>query len=74
MATAALHSAQGTSLLRILATPFSAFGRFLVFAAENSTRMQTIERLNAMTDEQLAAKGLTRETIVRHVFADRMGL
>ena len=31
-------------------------------------------RLNAKTDEELEAMGLTRETIVQHVFADRMWL
>ncbi|WP_133485897.1 DUF1127 domain-containing protein [Aliiroseovarius marinus] len=51
---------------------FAAIGRGLVVAAENSSRMKRIEAFNAMTDEQLAERGLKRDEIVRHVFQDLM--
>lgn len=49
-------------------------GRGILDAVEamqrNNARLRELERLNAMTDEQLAARGLRREDIVRHVFRD----
>ncbi|CUH77744.1 hypothetical protein TRM7557_01544 [Tritonibacter multivorans] len=40
--------------------------------ALSSSRAQLIEELNNLTDAELAAKGLRRDDIVRHVFADKM--
>lgn len=51
---------------------FALFGQAMITAAENSSRMRRIEALEAMTDEELAARGLKRENIVRHVFQDLM--
>jgi len=67
MATVALPSGARFSVRRLLTKPFNAI-------AESSSRMQLVNQLNAMSDAQLAEKGLTREDIVRHVFADRIGL
>ncbi|SNR51981.1 DUF1127 domain-containing protein [Puniceibacterium sediminis] len=36
--------------------------------AENQPRMRGVRALQAMSDEQLAARGLKREQIVPHVF------
>lgn len=36
----------------------------------SQSRVREIERLQAMSDEALNAKGLRREDIVRHVFRD----
>ncbi|MCV2867497.1 DUF1127 domain-containing protein [Defluviimonas sp. WL0002] len=60
-----------SNLLRTIAAPFRAIGLFLVAMAEAGPRMEAIRRVNAMTDEQLAAKGLTREGEVRRIFRDR---
>ncbi|MGB0662088.1 MAG: DUF1127 domain-containing protein [Mangrovicoccus sp.] len=49
---------------------FSAFFEGMISVMENHPRMKKIERLQALSDEQLAEIGLTRETIVRHVFRD----
>ncbi len=57
----------------------SAFGTFFAglgegfnaFAAAR-VRCAEIERLYAMSDKQLAAMGLTREAIPRHVFRDKL--
>lgn len=51
---------------------FAALGRAMIVAAENSSCMKRIEAFNAMTDEQLAERGLKRDEIVRHVFQDLM--
>ncbi|QDC11618.1 DUF1127 domain-containing protein [Oceanicola sp. D3] len=42
----------------------------LVSLAEANPRMKAVSRLSAMSDEELAARGLKREDIVRHVFRD----
>lgn len=36
--------------------------------AENHPQMRGVRALQAMSDEQLAARGLTRDEIVTHVF------
>lgn len=51
---------------------FERFGMFLVRLAENNARVQKVERLQSMSDEQLARIGLRRDQIVQHVFADLM--
>ena len=40
----------------------------LVDVAEANPRYLEVQKLQAMTDEQLAAKGLKRDDIVMHVF------
>ena len=69
--TTNLHS-PAFSLFAPIRAFFSAFGRAMIVAAENSSRMRRIEAFNAMTDEELAERGLKREDIVRHVFRDLM--
>jgi len=53
---------------------FKSVVSWLVFVVEAQSRSEEYARLNAKTDEELEAMGLTRETIVQHVFADRMWL
>ncbi|HDR29786.1 DUF1127 domain-containing protein [Rhodovulum sp.] len=43
----------------------------LVRMMEHHPRTCRIERLNALSDENLAARGLTRQDVVRHIFRDR---
>lgn len=50
-----------------LAAPFLAIGRFLVLIAEASPKVRQLERLNAQSDAQLAARGLTRDGEVRRI-------
>ncbi|GHF40947.1 hypothetical protein [Seohaeicola zhoushanensis] len=47
-----------------------ALGRGFRAYAEQRSRSAEINALNALTDEQLAAKGLRREDIPYHVFRD----
>ncbi|MCV2863379.1 DUF1127 domain-containing protein [Defluviimonas sp. WL0075] len=58
-------------LLRAAAAPFRTFGIFLVALAEAGPRMEAIRRLNATSDEDLAARGLTRAGEVQRIFRDR---
>ncbi|WP_212525220.1 hypothetical protein [Actibacterium sp. MT2.3-13A] len=57
-----------------LSAPFRAIGRFLVYLMENNSRLQRVQRLQAMNDEQLAKLGIAREDIVHHVFKDLYGM
>ena len=59
----------------------SLFGRFfdqivdiLDEAAAASGRVREIERLQSLSDDELAQRGLTRDGIVHHVFRDTIGL
>ena len=54
---------------------FSIFGKifdFLVKVGESNARVRKLERLSALSDEQLAKMGLERENLVRYVFSDFM--
>ncbi len=61
------HAPTGFSL----ATPFRAIGRFLVRIAESSDLMRQVEKLNRTSDEELAARGVTRSDMVREIFSSR---
>ncbi len=54
----------------------SSIGEYIFSAmmkvAEANSRSKEIEFLRALSDEDLAKRGLTRDRIVQHVFADRM--
>lgn len=54
----------------ILSRLFGALGNFIVAVGEANPRLRRVEALQRLSDEQLAAKGLRREDIVRHVFGD----
>ncbi len=74
MAHITTHSHAGFSILR----PFVAFGHGVVnwmerIAVANS-RIDQIQSLQALSDEELAKRGIERDKIVYHVFADRMGI
>ncbi|AHD03355.1 DUF1127 domain-containing protein [Leisingera methylohalidivorans] len=58
-------------LAGILRRCFAAVGNALVAIAEADSRMRAARQLNAMSDEELAERGLRREDIVRHIFSDR---
>ncbi|WP_439122864.1 DUF1127 domain-containing protein [Marivita sp.] len=44
--------------------------RGLSQVAEANCRVREVERLQALSDDALSAKGIRREDIVRHVFRD----
>lgn len=54
--------------------PFTAVWNLLVRVAENDPRVRKAEALNRLSDDDLAARGLTRKDIAAHVFRDYMHL
>lgn len=55
------------SLPAMLAVPFLALGRFMIFIAETSPKARQIERLQTVSDAELARCGLTREGEIRRI-------
>ena len=53
-----------------IADMFNGFIEGLARIAESNHRLKEIERLSAMSDADLARRGLKREEIARHVFRD----
>lgn len=66
------NSAAPLSLGRLAAAPFRAVWDFLVAVGEANSRIHRIEALQRLSDAELARRGIRREDILRHVFADRM--
>ncbi|QBX99770.1 DUF1127 domain-containing protein [Rhodophyticola sp. CCM32] len=56
------------TIVDLLTKPFVAFGNFMVNIMENNSRYREVEFLQALSDEDLAKRGLKRDDIVRHVF------
>ncbi|MHA6346441.1 DUF1127 domain-containing protein [Roseivivax sp. CAU 1761] len=50
----------------------SRIGSFFVLVAESNSRYRRVEFLSSLSDAELEARGIRREDIVRHVFADQM--
>lgn len=61
------------SLLRTLAAPFVALGNAMIRIAEANSQLHQAQFLQSLSDEELTNRGLTRDDIVRHVFAGRLG-
>ena len=59
----------GFHLSTFLARPFVAVFNVLVAMAEAHPRMAQINKLNAISDAELAARGTTRADEVRRLFA-----
>lgn len=69
MANTTTHPAVSFPVLGYISRFFSAIGTFLVGIGEASAQMRQIERLQAMSDEQLAKRNIKREDIVQVVFS-----
>lgn len=74
MASIELQTGHRVSILQIIAKPFVALENALIAIAEANPRYRHLEALSNMTDEELAAKGLKREDIVRHVFPEKFAI
>ncbi|MGR3762153.1 DUF1127 domain-containing protein [Roseobacteraceae bacterium NS-SX3] len=70
MATIARQTAPGPFyyLRKVLA----GIGSFFMHAAEANARARAIQQLSALSDAELAQRGIKREEIVRHVFSDSL--
>lgn len=73
-ATHSNTSFSATDFLSLIARPFRATWEFLIKVAENSHQMEEIRKLNAITDEELARKGLTRMGEINRIFGGRIYL
>lgn len=51
----------------------AGIGRAFALTGSLSERMQRIEALQRLSDAELAARGITRDRIPHHVFADLYG-
>lgn len=52
-------------LTELAATPFRALGNALIRSAERNPRYLAVQKINALSDAELAALGLTRAEAVR---------
>lgn len=57
-----------------LLAPFRAFGRFMVKLAEASPQMRALNHLSSTSDEELTAKGVTRESEIRRILGGSSAL
>ncbi|WP_378943404.1 hypothetical protein [Paracoccus sp. R86501] len=57
-----------------LLAPFRAIGRFMVTLAEASPQMRSLNKLSQLSDEELAAKGVTRESEIRRILGGAAAL
>lgn len=75
MAFTASFTAPPKSLLKAMAAKLSALAASaeaaFALAIEREARLDRVARLEALSDADLAAQGLSREAIVAHVFRDR---
>ena len=53
---------------------YAALGRGMTRYVDARSRRAQVEELEKLSDEQLAARGLTRDGIVMHVFSDMLYL
>lgn len=59
-----------TPITEFLMRPLRAVGNFMVAIMESNSRIQLVDKLNAMSDAELAELGVKRDEIVHHVFKD----
>jgi uncharacterized protein YjiS (DUF1127 family) len=55
-------------IVELALTPLRALGRGLAYLTEHNSRAQTLRALAAISDDQLAARGLTRAEVVSMAF------
>ncbi len=60
------------TLIELVTLPFRSFGRLIAFLAENNGYADRARAISEMTDEQLAAQGLTRADAVIKAFGRYM--
>jgi len=73
MATQIHHapvSPVGAGFFARLSSAAAFVGRTLAFASAGQARFDQIQRLQALSDDELAKRGIARDDIVRHVYRD----
>ncbi len=74
MAYISTSNARGFAPGAFLARLGQGFFNLMVRIAEADPRYKRIEELNKLSDEEIAARGLSRADLVRQVLGDRMYL
>jgi len=69
MAHITANAPAGASVQSAFGRFFSALGNGLVAMAENNSKMKQIRALEALSDADLAKRGIKREDIARHVLS-----
>ena len=64
------HSPIAFSFVATLGRYFAAIGKGLVSMGETSSRYRQVEALQALSDAELAERGMKRQDIIRVVYAD----
>ncbi|MHA6264558.1 hypothetical protein ACXYMO_15250 [Arenibacterium sp. CAU 1754] len=72
MAYTATHTAGAAIEPGVFKRFLTAMWDGLVRIGENSTIMRQVDALNAMSDDELAARGLTRQQVLHRIFAGRL--
>ncbi|MBF9050012.1 hypothetical protein GTA62_12415 [Roseobacter sp. HKCCD9010] len=70
MATSTTNLKSGVGFADLILLPFTALGHFLGAIMDSNSRVREAQALNAMSDAELAKRGLKREEIAHHVFRD----
>ncbi|MDK3074796.1 DUF1127 domain-containing protein [Sedimentitalea sp. JM2-8] len=70
MAHTSTHNDAHFSIFGAIQNVFSTIGSAFVMMAQSDSRMRQIEALNALSDAELAERGLRRDEIARYVFND----
>jgi hypothetical protein len=65
------HPTPFLAVLQTAAAPFRAFGRLLVDLGERSPLMLALTRLQGTSDDDLQARGLTRDGELRRILGAR---
>jgi uncharacterized protein YjiS (DUF1127 family) len=52
-------------------SPVEVLIDWMVRIMENHPHTKQLDQLNRMTDEDLAARGVTRQDVIRYIFRDR---
>lgn len=55
-------------IIELVTLPFRAFGEMIYKMAENNSRVQALQAIAAMSDDDLRAKGLTRSDVISMTF------
>ncbi|PKP69964.1 MAG: hypothetical protein CVT82_09080 [Alphaproteobacteria bacterium HGW-Alphaproteobacteria-4] len=71
MAYTAAHAPQMIVAPKRLRSFFTGLGHAIIAYTERNSRVAEVERLNALSDDELAKLGIARDRIVHHVFSDR---
>lgn len=70
MAVSTTHSRSLTALPGVVADIFTGIFDALVRVGEANTKVRQINALSALSDAELAARGLRREDIIRRVMGE----